>query len=74
MMNEIICIYKTYDSTEADLIRAEFEALGIPCYLRSDNASGVLPQLNMISGIGLMIHQEDESLAREILDQRSSAS
>ena len=32
-MSDIISIYTTYDSSEADLIRAQLESEGISCFL-----------------------------------------
>ncbi|MFQ5729481.1 MAG: putative signal transducing protein [Waddliaceae bacterium] len=69
-MNDIICIVKTYDTFEADLVTFQLEAAGIPCYLKSDNVGGMLPHLSWINGLGIMIHLADEQRAWEILDER----
>lgn len=66
-MDEIVCIYKTYKSQTADMIKSSLESAGIECYLRSDNAGGTLPYLTQITGIGIMIRKEDEEAANEIL-------
>lgn len=70
-MDEIICIYNTNDSTEADLIKSQFEANGINCFLRTDNAGGALPYLSVTNGVGIMINKENASLAQSILKDRS---
>lgn len=66
-MNDIICIHTVYNPTEADLIKASLESAGISCFLRSDNADGVLPHLTQASGIGIMVLQEDEKEAMTII-------
>ena len=69
-MDDIICIYKAYNSTEADLIKSQLEGAGIPCYLRTDNAGGVLPHLTLVNGIGIMVRADDEDIALEVLKKR----
>ena len=66
--NDLICICKAYDATEAELIRMQLEAEDIPCFLKSDNAGGVLPNLTLTTGIGIMVRQEDEIQAEQIID------
>lgn len=65
--DEIICIYTSYDPTEVDMIKAQLESEDIPCFLKSDNAGGMLPYLNMLSSIDIMIRKEDEARAFEII-------
>jgi len=69
-MDEIFCVYKTTNTTEADLIKAQLEDAGIPCYFKSDNAGGVMPYLTMIHGIEIMINQEDCLQATKIIQKR----
>jgi len=69
-MDDIICVYKTFHSTEADLIKAQLEGSGIPCYLRSDNAGGILPHLTLVNGIGIMVRHEDKDQATKIIHDR----
>lgn len=69
--DDIICIYTTYDSTEADLIKAQLESENIPCFLKSDNAGGMLPQLIMMTGIEIMVSKADEKLALQVMQDRS---
>lgn len=68
-MDEIICVYETYDSTEANLIKAHLESADISCYLKSDNAGGTLPHLTSVTGIGIMIRKEDTELALKIINR-----
>ncbi len=70
-MNEILCIYKTHDLTEADLIKAQFEANGINCFLRTDNGGGALAYLTVTNGVSIMIHKDDETSALDILNNRA---
>jgi len=69
-MDDIICIYNTFESTEADLIKAQLESRKIPCFLRTDNAGGVLPHLNRANGIGIMVRKEDKEQATKIIEVR----
>lgn len=67
-MDDIICLHKVYSSVEAESIKFRLESAGIQCYLRSDNAGGMLPYLTPITGIGIMIRKEDEEVAIEALN------
>ena len=68
--DDLFCIYRTNDSIETDLIKTELEARGLPCFLITDNAGGVLPHLTMTTGIQIMIHKEDRIIASEIIKNR----
>ena len=67
-MDNLISIYQTYDSFKADMIKANFEAEEIFCYLRSNDASGTMPYLGFSEGgTDIMVREEDVEKAKEIL-------
>ncbi|MBS0656105.1 MAG: DUF2007 domain-containing protein [Verrucomicrobia bacterium] len=66
-MGEIISIFKTYDATKADLVKALLDSADIECFLRSDNAGGVLTHLTLINGIDVMIREEDQQKAAALI-------
>ncbi len=70
MTDEIISIFTTYDATEADMIKAQLESEGIECFLKGDNAGGTLGYLTATTGIDIMIRQDDEKKAAEVLRKR----
>lgn len=70
-MDDIICLHKVYSSVEAESIKFRLESAGIQCYLRSDNAGGMLLYLTPATGIGIMIRKEDEEVATEVLSVES---
>jgi len=72
MSEDIVRAYTTYDSIEADLIKAQLESEGISCFLKSDNAGGVLPQLTMTTGIEVMVRAEDKSKTLQIIKERKA--
>lgn len=69
--DDSICICKTYDVTEAELIRMQLEAEGIICFLKSDNAGSVLSHPTMMTGTEVMVRGKDEREAKQIIDERS---
>ena len=69
-MGEIISIYKASDSTEADLVKALLDSANIECFLRSDNAGGVLTYLTLTNGIDVMIRKEDQQKAATLIRSR----
>jgi hypothetical protein len=66
-MGEIIAIFKTYDSTKADLVKALLDSANIECFLRSDNAGGVLTHMTLTTGIDVMIRKEDQQKAAALI-------
>lgn len=69
-MSDIIRVYTTYDSSEADLIRAQLENEGISCFLKSDNGGGALPYLTSAHGIEIMINAQDKDEVLTVLRSR----
>lgn len=67
-MNNLISIYKTFDTIQADIIKSHFEAEGIYCFIRSNDASGTMPYLGISQGgADVMVREEDLEKSRELL-------
>ncbi len=64
-----VCILNTQDIVKAELAQATLESNGIPSELRTNDASGTLPQLRFSQGIQLFVSKEDEQKSKEILKQ-----
>lgn len=71
--NNLVCIYKVYDSIEAELIKSHLESEGIMSFLKSDNAGGSLAYLNSILDIEIIVLKEDVEKALEIIQHRKSS-
>lgn len=63
----LLSVFKFYDKIEAELAKERLTELGIPSFLKSDDAGGVLPHLTFSNGIDLMINEEDYDRALKIL-------
>ncbi len=66
-LDDIICVHKVYDSMEAELMKSQLEAENIDCFLKSDNAGGVLSHLTYATGIEIMVKQTDVQQAKTVL-------
>ena len=52
---------------EAEMAAGLLEAEGIEAWVMADDAGGTYPMLQFVRGVRLMVAQEDEARAREIL-------
>jgi hypothetical protein len=52
---------------EAEMAAGLLESEGIEAMVMADDASGTFPPLQFIRGVRLMVAQEDEARAKEIL-------
>ncbi len=69
-MTDFICIYKTLDSFEANLIKSRLESADIFCAINSNDASGTLPYLQFLEGgIEILVHKDDLKSAQEIIQE-----
>ena len=67
-MNDDLVVARTYiNNFEAGLAKSALEAAGIDSMIRSDDCGGMRPHLWM-SGIQLVVREEDLRRAIEILD------
>lgn len=68
-MSDFVCVYQTFDAMEANIIKARLENEGIPCYLRTNDASGTLPNLGLIQGgIQILISPKDLDTYKKIFE------
>ncbi len=68
-MDNLACIGTLSNSAEAALLKARLESAGIPCFLKSDDAGGVLPQLTFSNGIEILVHRENVDAALTFLNE-----
>ncbi len=52
---------------EAEMAAGLLESEGVEAVVRADDAGGAYPMLQFVRGVRLMVAQEDEARAREIL-------
>ena len=52
---------------EAEMAAGLLESEGIEAWVRADDAGGAYPMLQFVRGVRLMVAQEDEARAKEIL-------
>lgn len=68
-MDNLISIYQTYDSFEANMIKSKLESEDIYCFLKTNDASGVLPHLGFgQGGTEVCIYQKDLEAAKTLLE------
>lgn len=59
----------TYNSlTEANLVKARLESEGIDALVQSDDVGSTTPTLGMVRGVLVLVREDDESAAKEILE------
>ena len=69
MSEPVVVVLRKYASEiDANLHAAILEANGIPAQVMSDNAGGTLPSMSLLYPVRLMVREEDEQAAQEILD------
>lgn len=69
-MNNLVSIYQTYDSIQANLIKSSLENANIYCFLKTNDASGVLPHLGFaLGGTEILVREQDVKTAKTILKQ-----
>jgi len=63
-------VVKTFGTeVEAEMDRTRLEAAGIPAMVTSDDCGGMRPHLAYTLGVKLIVPQEQEAQAREVLDE-----
>ncbi|WP_059358660.1 putative signal transducing protein [Parachlamydia acanthamoebae] len=69
-MNNFVCIYRTFDIVQANLIKSHFENEDILCVLKSNDASRILPHLGFSQGgIEILIHEQHLEDGLKILQE-----
>lgn len=69
-MNNFVCVYQTFDTIEANLIKSHLEEENIFCVLQTNDASGVLPHLGAaMGGVQLFVHKDNLEKSEKLLEQ-----
>jgi hypothetical protein len=69
-MSNLITIYQTNNPFEADLIKSYFSNENVFCFLKTNDASGVLPYIGFTQGgTEILVRQEDLEKGKELLQQ-----
>ena len=56
------------DRIEAELLEGLLKSSGIECFIVSDDCDGMMPQLQLTEGVGVVINKEDKEEAMKILE------
>ena len=71
---KLVSLCRTYDNTEAELIRSFLESENILCYINTNDASGVLPYLALTQGGSeVYIREKDLEAAKALMEERDNA-
>ena len=65
----LIPVFKAENPTHATIIRAMLEGAGIAASLRTDDAGGVLPMLDVAEGVDVMVDDGQVGEAELLLEQ-----
>ena len=69
MLGENEIILEVFDEKiEAELLEGLLKSSGIECYIVSDDCDGMMPQLQLTEGVGVVINKEDKGEAMKILE------
>ncbi|MGQ0648772.1 MAG: putative signal transducing protein [Gemmatimonadaceae bacterium] len=68
MADQLVVLRKYTDEVSAQLAALILEANGVPARVVADTAGGALPSLALVFPVRLMVREEDEEFARELLD------
>ena len=56
------------DRIEAELLEGLLKSSGIECFIVSDDCDGMMPQLQLTEGVGVVINKTDKEIAMKILE------
>ena len=56
------------DRIEAELLEGLLKSSGIECFIVSDDCDGMMPQLQLTEGVGVVINKDDKEEAMKILE------
>ncbi len=68
MSEEMVVVGKFSSQIQAEIARGKLETAGINALILKDDAGGMLPVLQPITGVRLVVAQGEAERAREILD------
>ncbi|QVL58302.1 MAG: DUF2007 domain-containing protein [Simkaniaceae bacterium] len=66
-MSDYVCIYRGNEPVEIEFIKSKLEDSGIPYMIRTNDASGTMPHLNLERGIEILVHKENEPEAKSTI-------
>ena len=73
-MRDGMVIARTYTSeTEARMDGNRLEAMGLDFVVATDNCDGMYPQLDLLSGVHLLVREADAAQVRDLLSPRATA-
>jgi len=70
--NDLVSVYRVYETIKAELIKGLLEAEGIPCFLKADNAGGSLSYFTTTTGIEIIVNKKDAEEAYKIIHDNGS--
>lgn len=64
-MDELICVYNGRNLVDLELIQSKLNDAGIPCLVRTNDASGTMPHLGLERGTEILVPKakEEEAIA-----------
>ena len=65
----LVPVYKAENTTQANIIRTMLEGAGIEADLRTDDANGVLPMLDVGEGVDVLVDEMSQADAEALLEQ-----
>lgn len=72
-MEKVVTIMTFGSAMEAEIYRSLLESAGIAAQLQNDLATQVLPSLGELVSVKLLVAEEDEARAREVLSAKFDA-
>ncbi len=68
-MSSLVPVATFSTQIDAELARSALEAAGIDSMIAADDAGGQRPHMSFSQGVVVMVREEDESAAREVLGE-----
>ena len=65
----LVPVYKAENTTQANIIRTMLEGAGIEADLRTDDANGLLPMLDVGEGVDVLVDEMSQADAEALLEQ-----
>ena len=68
MTDKLVVVRRYADEMTARIAAMALEANGVPAQVSADTAGGALPSMSLVFPVRLIVREEDETFARELLD------
>lgn len=65
----LVSVYKASDATQAVIISNLLRGAGIEAEVRTDDANGLLPSLDLSEGVDVLVDASDAEEAGSVLEQ-----